>query len=104
MMQLSALQFPTLRHFVEGKPYLSIEEAQALDQRPFRSMLKRAYVAYRPGRGFHITPEGLQAWDDFRFHNYLRTDPTRPLTAYFDQRAYSLAAPKVHIIKKRRAA
>jgi hypothetical protein len=105
MTRLSALQYPELKLFAEGKPHLSIEEAQKLDQRAFRSMLLRDYVSYRPGRGFHITDTGLKAWDDFRFHAYLRKNPTLPLTAYFDATAYGLKpVARVHVMKRRGAA
>jgi hypothetical protein len=38
--------------------YLSIEQAQHFDQRPFRSMLIRGWVAYLPGRGFRLRKAG----------------------------------------------
>jgi hypothetical protein len=39
-----------LQAFVSGI-YMSINQAQHYDQRPFRSMLVRGWIAYRPGRG-----------------------------------------------------
>jgi hypothetical protein len=102
-VHLSELQFPLLREFVDrGLDFhMPIDEAQAFDQRPFRSMLIRRWVVYSARqRGFHLTKEGRVAWQQFHDRSILRQDPTRPLTAYFDATAYGLsgAAPK----KKRR--
>lgn len=85
--------------------YMSIEEAQRFDQRPFRSMLIRGWCAYRAGRGFHITREGKQAMLEFLATDILRKNPSLPLTAYFDPTAYGLKrrAP-VHVMEKRGAA
>ena len=81
--------------------YLSISEAQHYDQRPFRSMLVRGWIAFKPGRGFHITHEGRKAHDDFHHGNIARKNPQGPLTRYFDPLAYGLTLPqKVHVMKK----
>jgi hypothetical protein len=53
-----------LQTFVTGI-YMSVDQAQHYDQRPFRSMLVQGWIAYRSGRGFHITPEGRRAFDVF---------------------------------------
>jgi hypothetical protein len=78
-----------LEVFVTGI-YMNIEQAQRYDQRPFRSMLIRGWIAYRPGRGFHITPEGRKARDEFHHTEIARKNPTLPLTAYFDPTVYGL--------------
>jgi hypothetical protein len=70
--------------------YMSIEVAQKFDQRPFRSMLIRGWIKFRPGRGFHITKEGRAAWNEFLTTDIIRKNPSRPLTAYFDPTAYGL--------------
>jgi hypothetical protein len=83
--------------------YLTIDEAQGFDQRPFRSMLIQRWVAYRPGKGFHITKEGKAALNEFLTTDISRKDPTMPLTAYFDPTAYGLEPRKgrVHVMPKR---
>ena len=93
MTRLSNLQFPMLEMFISGV-YMSIEQAQHFDQRPFRSMLIRKWVVYKPGRGFHITPEGRKARDEFHNTEIARKNPLLPLTAYFDPTAYGLQPPQ----------
>ena len=104
MTRLSSLQFAMLETFAT-RIYMRIEEAQAYDQRPFRSMLIHKWIAYKPGRGFHITQKGINAQRDFHAGNIGRKNPTLPLTAYFDPTAYGLKpAPKkapVHVMQKR---
>lgn len=92
MTRLSNRQYPMLRTFAEaGDGYhMHIDEAQAYDQRPFRSMLIQKWITYRPGRGFHITKEGRRAWLEFLQTEIWRKNPTLPLTAYFDPTAYGL--------------
>jgi hypothetical protein len=84
-----------LRTFAdEGSDYfMRIEEAQTFDQRPFRSMLIQKWIAFRPGRGFHITREGRAAWREFEETEIQRKNPSLPLTAYFDPAAYGLKNP-----------
>src|SRR5215467_8020293 len=96
MIQLSNRTYPMLQTFVHGGSgyHMRIEEAQAFDHRPFRALLVRGYVAYRPGRGFHITREGRTAADAFEHTPIDRKDPTMPLTAYFDPVAYGLSPKK----------
>ena len=92
MTSLSNRQYPMLKVFAEAIStyYMSIDEAQRYDQRPFRSMLYHRWITFRPGRGFHITRLGRDAWRIF-FHTAIwRKDPTLPLTAYFDPTAYAL--------------
>lgn len=93
---LSGRQYAMLRMFFENgrDGYMCIIEAQRFDQRPFRSMLIRQYVVYRPGRGFHITPAGDEAMRLFEAADIGRKNPTLPLTAYFDATAYGLPSPK----------
>lgn len=89
MTRLSNRQYPMLEIFASGV-YMRIEEAQIFDQRPFRSMLIRGWVAYKPGRGFHITADGRKARDEFHHTEISRKNPLLPLTAYFDPTAYGL--------------
>lgn len=102
--RLSSLQFPMLATFAT-RLYMSIGQAQEYDQRPFRSMLIRGWVAYKPGRGFHITPEGIKAHEEFHHREIQRKNPTLPLTAYFDPTAYGLKIPPkkapVHVMQRR---
>jgi hypothetical protein len=72
---------------------MSVSLAQQFDQRPFRSMLIRKWIAYRPGRGFHITREGRQAYRDFEQHDITRKNQALPLTSYFDPTQYGLKTP-----------
>jgi len=74
--------------------YMSIDTAQQYDQRAFRSMLIRKYVAYSPGHGFRVTREGRAAWNDFHATDIARKNPQLPLTAYFDPTAYGLKLAK----------
>lgn len=74
--------------------HMSIEQAQAYDQRPFRSMLIQEWIAFTPGKGFHITKKGREAWYEFGNTDIGRRDHTRPLTAYFDATLYGLKTPK----------
>jgi hypothetical protein len=108
MTRLSNRQYPMLRALVDNGSdhFMTIEEAQQFDQRPFRSMLIQGWAAYRPGRGFHITREGKEAMHEFLQTDILRTNPSRPLTAYFDPTAYGLAPKRgrVHVIAARRGA
>jgi hypothetical protein len=108
MTRLSNLQFPMLRTFVESGSgfYMRIDEAQRYDQRPFRSMLIREWIAYTPGRGFHITRKGRDAWDEFQQTEIWRKNPDSPLTAFFDPDAYGLKDPyrkkaAVHVMPRR---
>lgn len=95
MTRLSNRQYPMVRDMVDlGDRYLKIEDAQKYDQRPFRSMLIRKWVGYRPGHGFYLTRDGRTAWAEFHNTNIFRADPTQPLTAYFDPTAYGLHVPK----------
>lgn len=106
MTRLSNRQYPMLdmfRQLATGE-FMTVEKAQAYDQRPFRSMLIRKWVAYRPGRGFAITREGRQAWNEFLTTDISRKNPSRPLTAYFDPTAYGLAKKKVVAMPRRGAA
>ena len=110
MTRLSNRQYPMLQALYDlekGSGYMTIEEAQSFDQRPFRSMLIRKWAAYRPGRGFHITRQGKDAMYEFHSTDIARKNPRLPLTAYFDAVAYGLAskkAPRVHVMTKRGAA
>ena len=105
MTRLSNRQHPMLRTFAEGGLgwYMPVEDAQKYDQRPFRSMLIQEWVAYRPGRGFHVTKEGLQAWSEFQNTGILRKNEHGPLTKYFDAAAYGLKLV-MHSAPSRRSA
>jgi hypothetical protein len=98
MTRLSNRQWPMLRALYDlGDGFMSIEEAQKFDQRPFRSMLIQQWARYHPGRGFYITREGKAAMHEFQGTEIFRKDPSLPLTAYFDPTAYGLRA-----VEKRR--
>jgi hypothetical protein len=104
MIRLSNRQLPMLELFIGGE-YLSIETAKHYDQRPFRSMLIRKWINYRPGRGFKITEAGRDAYEIFMHTDIARKNPLLPLTAYFDETAYGLKKPaEVHVMRKRRRA
>jgi hypothetical protein len=92
--RLSNRQYPLLKAFAEERAgyYMGMEEAGRFDQRPFRSMLVRRWVAYKPRHGFHITKDGEAAWREFQMTDILRKNPHAPLTAYFDPTAYGLPA------------
>jgi hypothetical protein len=94
-IKLSNLQYTMLKAFGEQPTdfFMSLEEAGRFDQRPFRSMLIRKYVSYRPGKGFHITREGRNSYYDFLSTEIWRKNPTLHLTAYFDPIAYGIADP-----------
>jgi hypothetical protein len=79
-----------LKTFATTGIYMSIEQAQYYDQRPFRSMLIQGWIAYRPGRGFHVTPEGKKAYEVFHHTEIARKNPLLPLTSYFDPTQYGL--------------
>lgn len=106
---VSNYQLPLLKHLLHAG-YLSIEKAMAFDQRGFRSFLMREWLAYRPGYGFHLTPEGRAAWDLLHHTEIRRHDPTRPLTRYFDYVAYGFTDPrakkerKLRVVRKGTAA
>lgn len=90
--RLSTLQYNMLRMFASQPVahHMSIATAQGLDQRPFRSMLLRRWVAYTPGRGFRITRAGTDAFRGFENHSIERKNPSLPLTSYFDPAVYGL--------------
>jgi hypothetical protein len=106
---LSNRQHPMLQAFIDGGSnfYMTIEEAQRYHQRPFRSMLIREWVVFRPGRGFHLTREGRDAWHDYHATEIWRKNPALPLTAYFDPTAYRMKPSKkatVHVMRRGQAA
>ena len=108
MTRLSNRQYPMLKMLFDNgaDAYMSIEEAQQFDQRPFRSMLVQKWCAYRPGRGFHITKEGKAAMYEFMTTDIVRKNPNMPLTSFFDATAYGLPkrVVRVHEMSKRGAA
>ena len=65
MTRLSTLQFNMLKMFASpesGVLYMSIQQAQKFDQRPFRSMLIQGWVSYRQGEGFYATTKEREAY------------------------------------------
>jgi len=90
MTRLSNRQHPMLKAFADHgcNWHMPIEAAQHYDQRPFRSMLVQQWIAYTPGKGFHLTRKGKDAWDEFQRTDIFRKDPTQPLTKLFDPSAY----------------
>ena len=102
MTRLSNLQYPMLKALFDNGSdhYMTIEEAQRFDQRPFRSMLIRRWCVFRPGRGFHITKEGKLAVYEFEGTDITRKHPELPLTSYFDAAAYGLNIKRrVHVMR-----
>ena len=93
---LSNRQYPMLEAFIDGgeRFFMPVEDAQRYDQRPFRSMLVREWVSFRPGRGFYLTREGRAAWHDYHDTEIFRKNPKLPLTAYFDVTAYRMKVKK----------
>jgi hypothetical protein len=79
--------------------YMNIANAQLYDQRPFRSMLVQEWIAYRPGKGFHITKKGSAAWREFRGTEIWRKNPMQPLTSLFDPTVYGLQRGPVKIVQ-----
>jgi len=100
MTRLSNRQYPMLQEFATGH-LMSIERAQTFDQRPFRSMLIQEWIAYWPGKGFHITQKGKDAWREFQSTEIHRQNPRLPLTRYFDPTAYGLQNVRVMQPRKR---
>lgn len=98
MTRLSNRQYPMLEALA-AVDYITYSEAQAFDQRPFRSMLIRKYMAYKPGKGFHLTQAGRDARKEFYDTDILRRNRNLPLTAYFDATAYGLTKPKLRLMK-----
>jgi len=96
MTRLSNRQWPMLKMLYDNGSdhYMTIEDAQQFDQRPFRRMLIQGWCAFRPGRGFHITKAGKAAMYEFQSTDIVRKNPAQPLTAYFDPTAYGLHVPK----------
>ena len=106
MVNLSNRQYPLLQTFIQSgnQAYMSVEEAHAFDQRPFRSMLMRNWVGYRPGKGFFTTKEGRKAWSDFHQTEISRRNPELPLCAYFRQKYDVTEVPKRPAKSKRAGA
>lgn len=73
-----------------GVLYMSIQQAQTFDQRPFRSMLIQGWISFKPGKGFYANRKGREAYRNFLDHDISRKNPNLPLTAYFDPVAYGL--------------
>jgi len=83
-MTLSERQYPLLAMFDKPHLIMSVAQAQAIDQRPFRSFLIRGYLGYsRVKKGFYLTETGQEAWHRFNDTSIQRKDPTQPLTNYF---------------------
>ena len=100
-IRLSSLQYNMLATFADqpNTYHMTVEDAGKFDQRPFGSMLKREYVAYRPGRGFHITAKGRREHDEFLTAEIARKNFSAPLTHYFDPTAYGLTPHLVRAVK-----
>lgn len=101
MTRLSTLQYNMLRMFAtEGPDYfMSVTTAQGFDQRPFRSMLIQQWVAYRIGKGFHITRKGRDAYRNFEQHDITRKNALAPLTSFFDPEKYGLRSAQKRAVK-----
>ena len=105
MIALSKRQHAMLELLVTRQDgYITYEQAQELDQRPFRSMLIQKWVAYRIGRGFRETPAGIDAWNEYLAADITRKNAHAPLTKYFDAVFYGLVAGPVKTKRKTTAA
>lgn len=101
-LQLSNRTHPMLELFATQRSnwYMPLATARAYDQRPFRSMMVHGWIAFDRSLGdeggFRITDEGKQAWTDYISTDILRSESqaSRPLTAYFDAKAYGLRVVK----------
>lgn len=106
-LKLSKRQYSMLHSFIDnGGTYMTMTEARAFDQRPFRSMLIQQWIIFIAGKGFKISPEGKKAWLEFQTCDIARKNQSAPLTAYFNPDVYKLhrkAAP-VQTITSRKAA
>jgi hypothetical protein len=83
--------------------YMTVEEAQQFDQRPFRSMLVRDWVRYRAGHGFYLTKEGRKAWQEFHQTDITRHNPMLPLCAYWRDK-YDMGGTMKPVKKRARKA
>jgi hypothetical protein len=86
---LSNRLYALLRVFGSNS-WFSLSAVAHYDQRAFRSMLVRQYIDYRPDKGFRMTPLGRDVLQSFKETDISRTDPSLPLTSYFDPAAYGL--------------
>ena len=106
MVRLSNRQYPMLKTFAvaDAHFHMSIAQAQRYDQRPFRSMLVQEWIAYRAGRGFHITRAGREAWKEFEMTEILRKNPMARLTSLFDPSAYPTPARSLQVVARSKVA
>ncbi len=100
-ISLSNRQYPMIQAFLSlgAGRFMSITDAKAFDQRPFRSMLIQGWVSYRASHGFYLTKEGRAAWEDYHHTDIARKNPSLPLTSYFDPETYGLKRDNVRVLK-----
>jgi len=90
MINLTNRGYPML-HLFSGGGFVSYHQAHIYDQRPFRSMLLRGYIAYHPGKGFKITAKGREAWEEFTSTQIdQRKNQAAHLTRVFDADRWGL--------------
>lgn len=99
---LSNRQRPMLEMF-DAVPFVSVEHAAGMSQVTFGSLYRRRkddnddpkvqLVAYKPGKGFHITAQGRDALYSRGAYeaDITRKNTSDPLTRFFDPVAYGLA-------------
>ena len=88
---VSRLQLPILRLFCTRSTFFSVAEVSKLDQRAFGSLYHRGWIAHRPGRGFHATIMGRNAYQEYmEGEARLRKNDSLPLSHYFDPIVYRL--------------
>ena len=95
--QVSRLQFPLLREFAELQPgsHIPVARAAKFDQRPLCSLYHRGWIGLHPGKGFYLTREGIDAYNEYMVsESRKRLNPDRPLSHYFDPVAYQLERPE----------
>lgn len=82
--------------------FMPLAEARRYKQTVFRAVLVPKWIAFHRDLGeeggFRITDAGKQAWTDYITTDILRSESqaSRPLTAYFDAKAYGLRVIKAH--------
>jgi hypothetical protein len=99
---ISPYQHTLLRVFANGGAHyhMTTREAQRYKQTQLRSMLIREWIAYRPGRGFHLTREGRDAWAAYELGVSIeRKNQSLPLTSYFDISQCSAKELQLFLVK-----
>lgn len=97
-ISLSDYQEKVLERFATARSnwYMPLSEAHTIKQGTFRSMLVQQWIAFHrelgEEGGFQVTEAGKERWLRRKEINVFRSEAqfSRPLTAYFDPKAYGL--------------